>query len=133
MDSPTPSPRKPILLLAALLVLGVLLLNYLADAMFSPEPVYTLQGPPPAYRAQSPDVVLFATAWCGYCKAAREYFQHNGIAYLNLDIEENAEAEAEHDALGARGVPLILIKDKLLHGWDQAKVTQTLITAGLLK
>ncbi len=133
MDRPTRSARKPILLLMALLVLGILLLNYVAGVIFSPDRASVVQGPPPAYRAQSPAVVLFATSWCGYCARARDYFARNGIEYLDLDIERNADANAEHEALGGRGVPVILVKDKLLHGWDEAALTQTLTTAGLLK
>jgi hypothetical protein len=35
------------------------------------------------------DVVLYSTAWCGYCRKAREFFAANGIRYVEYDIEKN--------------------------------------------
>lgn len=129
---PRPSAAKPLLAMMILFVCTISLLGYVVQGLFS-SPAARVEGPTPSYRADSPDVVLFATSWCGYCAKAREYFQEHGIAYLELDIEENEDAEEEHDVLGGRGVPVILIKDKILHGWSEAALTQTLQTAGLLE
>ena len=34
-----------------------------------------------------PKIVLFSTSWCPHCKAAKEYFTHNDIPFINRDVE----------------------------------------------
>lgn len=63
-------------------------------------------------------VVMYSTDWCGYCKKAREYFRSQKIAFVEYDIEKDPRAKREHDALGARGVPVILVGDKRMNGFS---------------
>lgn len=65
-------------------------------------------------------VELYATAWCGYCRKARQYFAREGIAYTEYDIEKDASANARHKALGGRGVPLILVDGRKMSGFSEA-------------
>lgn len=75
-------------------------------------------SPAPAGAAQ-PEVVLYATEWCGYCKATREFFAANGIRYVEQDIEKSSEALARHRKLGGKGVPLILVGDEVINGYNE--------------
>jgi len=63
-------------------------------------------------------VVMYSTDWCGYCKKAREYFRSQKIAFVEYDIEKYPRAKREYDALGARGVPVILVGDKRMNGFS---------------
>lgn len=65
-------------------------------------------------------VVMYATSWCPYCRKARNYFRDNGIPFTEYDIEKNAQARREYDALGARGVPVILVGKKRMNGFSAA-------------
>lgn len=65
-------------------------------------------------------VVMYATSWCPYCRKARNYFRNNGIPFTEYDIEKNAQARREYDALGARGVPVILVGKKRMNGFTAA-------------
>jgi len=64
-------------------------------------------------------VVMYSTSWCGYCKKARRYFQKRGIAFSEYDIETDAAARARYDALGARGVPVILVGSRRMNGFSE--------------
>lgn len=66
------------------------------------------------------DVVLYGTAWCGYCTKARRYFRANNIPFQDYDIESSASAKAEYDALNGKGVPLIVVGDRLMNGFSEA-------------
>src|SRR5262245_1571727 len=69
-------------------------------------------GKPAAVRpaaAPRAEVKLYATDWCGYCRQARAYLASRGVRYTELDIEKSPAARAEYQALGARGVPVILV------------------------
>ncbi len=65
-------------------------------------------------------VTMYATSWCGYCKKARNYFKANDINYTEYDIEKSRRAKTQYDALGGRGVPVILIGDKRMNGFNAA-------------
>ena len=81
---------------------------------------------PDTDRFAQPDVVLYATSWCGYCKAAREFFAANGIEYTELDIERDAAARQGHRELGGGGVPVIVVGDSVIHGFNQPALRHTL-------
>ena len=62
-------------------------------------------------------VVLYATSWCGYCEKTRDLFEQRNIQYIELDIESSLEGKTEFDQLGAKGIPLVLIKGRVVEGY----------------
>ncbi len=73
-----------------------------------------------------PEVVLYATDWCGYCKMTRELFAAKGIRYTEYDIEKSSEALARHRKLGGNGVPLIVVGDEVINGYNEGALHQLL-------
>ncbi|HEX6592352.1 MAG TPA: glutaredoxin family protein [Moraxellaceae bacterium] len=70
--------------------------------------------------ASTAGVVLYGTRWCGYCKQAKAYMQQKGIAYTEYDIEQDASAKQAFAALGGGGVPVILIGNLRMNGFNEA-------------
>lgn len=66
----------------------------------------------------SKQVIMYATSWCGYCRKARNYFTANDIDFTEHDIEKDKRAKQQYDALGGRGVPVILIGNKRMNGFN---------------
>ncbi len=79
-----------------------------------------------AVAATQPAVRLYATDWCGYCKLTRAFFAANGIQYVEYDIEKSSEALKEHRKLGGNGVPLIVVGDDVIKGWNEGALRQLL-------
>lgn len=79
-----------------------------------------------AVAASQPEVLLYATDWCGYCKMTREFFAANGIRYTEHDIEKSSTALSEHKKLGGNGVPLIKVGDEVISGYNEAALRQML-------
>jgi glutaredoxin len=111
-----------------------LLFGLAATAMVlaqSPAPI------PPAPAASSPQaqpaaavpVVMYATAWCPYCAKARAYFAQTGTAYIEYDIEKSADAHAAFKRLGGRGVPLILVGNEKMAGFNELAFESLLVRA----
>jgi glutaredoxin len=73
-----------------------------------------------------PAVILYGTSWCGYCEAARRFFDANGIAYTDLDVEKTIEGSEGHKKLGGGGVPVIVIGDQTMHGYNEAELHELL-------
>jgi len=93
-----------------------------------------VRGTAPASRSAAagapPEIKMYATAWCTYCKRAREYFARKGLRYTELDIEQSAQARAEYDRLGARGVPVILVGAQRMTGFSEGSMDQMLKSVG---
>lgn len=71
---------------------------------------------------QQPEVVLYATAWCGYCAKTRRLFKQLRVEFTEYDIEKDASANARFQQLGGRGVPLILIGKDVVRGFDEDEI-----------
>jgi glutaredoxin-like YruB-family protein len=87
------------------------------------------RDPAPAARAISAghDVVIYTTAWCGWCTKTRAWLDQNGVDYENRDIEANAAWAAEmHELTGSGGVPVIVIDGEVIKGFNQSKMEQLL-------
>ena len=65
------------------------------------------------------EVVMYGTDWCGYCKKARKYFRKNDISFTEYDIEKDAAAHRRYKAMGATGVPVILVGNKRMNGFSE--------------
>jgi glutaredoxin len=64
-------------------------------------------------------VVLYSTASCSACRRAKAFLRGRGIAFREMDIDSNPRARKEHQRLGGRGVPLLLIGDERLDGFSE--------------
>jgi len=110
------------LILAAGLAVGVAVAK--APALFKKEFV---QGDYSAYlKEHKAKVVLYGTETCPYCAKARAYFKENGIAYADLDIGKPGQARDEFAKLGGNGVPLLLIGDRRIEGFNPNSITAAL-------
>ncbi len=65
-------------------------------------------------------VVMYSTAWCGHCKKARQYFIANRIPFVEYDVDKDFSAKQRYQKLGARGVPVILYKERRMNGFSEA-------------
>ena len=75
---------------------------------------------------QPPQVILFATSWCGYCRQMREFFAAEKIIYTELNVETSAKAKKWHQQLGGSGVPVTLIGETVVHGYSPERVRTAL-------
>ena len=78
-------------------------------------------------ECRQPEVLMYATARCPYCVAARKFFKSNGIRFTELDIERSREADARNRKLGARGVPTFVIDgEPPIFGFNEQRLRERL-------
>lgn len=66
-----------------------------------------------------PKVVMYGTAMCPYCAAARMLLTKKKIAYEDISVSGDAALRAKMEQLsGQRTVPQIFIDDKPVGGFD---------------
>jgi glutaredoxin len=74
---------------------------------------------PAAKPRVTPEVELYTTSWCPWCKKAREYFNSRGIRFTDHDIEKDAGALERKVGLdGDRHVPTAVIGGKVVKGYS---------------
>jgi len=79
----------------------------------------------------SKSVTIYTTPTCGYCKAAKAYFQENNVEYTEIDVAADQDKAKEMIELsGQMGVPVIKIGDgdeaELVVGFDQGHIASVL-------
>lgn len=85
-----------------------------------------------ARPAEAARVVMFSTPSCGYCVKAKNYFRQKGVAFEELNINASEDARRRFQDLGGRGVPLILIGERKINGFDQQAIQAALSKEGLI-
>ena len=97
-----------------------------ASAPPAPPPAATDARPAAAPARAAPDIVLYATADCPYCRQARAYLQARGLTWTERDIEASPAARAEWQARGGQGTPLLLVDGTAIQGFDRARLDAAL-------
>ncbi len=85
-----------------------------------------LRPPPPIIVPAGFQAVLYGTEWCGYCARTRKFFRENKIPFREYDIEKSSEGQAQYERLGGNGVPVVLINDQVIHGYDESALRDAL-------
>ena len=73
------------------------------------------------------EVIIYSTPTCVYCEIAKEFFKEKGVDYIEYDVSADTEKRKEMvDRSGQMGVPVILIGDEMIVGFDKEKVSEIL-------
>lgn len=85
-----------------------------------------VQGPIQYDAAAAGAVTLYSTAWCGYCTKVRNILNRHEIPFIERDVEKNADAGRAFERLGGRGVPVVTIGDRVVHGYNYSRLRKLL-------
>jgi glutaredoxin 3 len=70
--------------------------------------------------SDTPDIVMYSTAWCGYCQRARNLLERKAVAFREIKVDEDPKDRETMLARsgGRRTVPQIFIGDRHVGGYD---------------
>lgn len=72
-------------------------------------------------------VTIYSTPSCHFCHMAKDFFKEKGVAFEDFDVASNLEKRKEMmDKSGQMGVPVILIEDQIVVGFNQPKIIELL-------
>ena len=80
-------------------------------------------------RPGSSAITMFSTAWCPHCKRAKAYFAQKGVSYREVDIEASDAGRREFAGYGGSGVPLIIVGEQRMRGFDAGAMDRLLASA----
>ena len=67
----------------------------------------------PSSNSEAPTFTVYSTPWCGYCSRLKKQLRSEGIAFLEVDIEQDPGAEQIVKAAngGNATVPTLVFTD----------------------
>jgi glutaredoxin-like YruB-family protein len=72
-------------------------------------------------------VKIYTSPYCHFCHLTKEYLDKKGVKYEDINVLENRKGAKEMVELsGQDAVPLILIDDKMIIGFDQKRIDEAL-------
>ena len=72
-------------------------------------------------------VTIYSTPTCHFCHMAREFFTEKGVQFTNYDVASDAAKRQEMIQMtGQLGVPVIVIGDDVMVGFDRNRLAQKL-------
>jgi glutaredoxin len=81
---------------------------------------------PYAYQPD-PEVVVYTTAWCGWCQKTLRFLDDRGVRYVNKDIEANDwNREELIEITGRTSIPVVVIDGEVIRGYNAARMEQLL-------
>ena len=77
--------------------------------------------------ANTPNVEIYETSWCGYCKKAKDFFRSRGIDFVTYDIDRDQQARSRMQSLTSRmAVPFVVINGQGIAGYSVAEYERAL-------
>jgi glutaredoxin len=77
-----------------------------------------LTAPPEFASLHEEQVILYATSWCPNCAQTRKFLKAANVPYFEYDVDNSSEGQRQFKQLNGMGVPVILIKNTVVHGYN---------------
>jgi glutaredoxin 3 len=76
---------------------------------------------------RQPKVIIFSTPTCSFCNAAKRYFREKNVRFTDVDVSRDQSAARDMmRRTGQMGVPVILIDNRPIIGFDRPKIDHML-------
>lgn len=72
------------------------------------------------------NIMIYSSNTCSNCTAAKEYLKEKGLEYEEKNISTDPEAKKELISMGYMGVPVIMIGDETVLGFNKEKLDELL-------
>ena len=73
------------------------------------------------------NVIIYSTPTCHFCHMAKDFFKEKNVAYTEYNVASDLEKRKEMmDKSGQMGVPVIMIGNEVIVGFDQQRISKLL-------
>jgi glutaredoxin 3 len=77
------------------------------------------------------EITVYTTPTCGYCRHLKSYLEQRGVEYTERDVSVDRDAAEEMvQRSGQMGVPVTVIGDQVVVGFDRARLDSLLGNGG---
>ncbi|OGG62433.1 NrdH-redoxin [Candidatus Kaiserbacteria bacterium RIFCSPHIGHO2_02_FULL_49_34] len=75
-------------------------------------------------------VTIYSTPSCHFCHMAKDFFTEHSVAFTDYNVAEDTEKRQEmREITGQMGVPVIMIGENVVIGFDEPKIRELLSIA----
>lgn len=71
-------------------------------------------------------VIVYSSETCPYCVAVKKFLTEKNVEFEERNVTTSAEARNELIAKGYRGVPVVVVGEEEIVGFDQPRLTALL-------
>ena len=72
-------------------------------------------------------VTIYSTPSCHFCHMAKDFFKEKNVAFTDYNVAADPEKRKELiEKSGQMGVPVIIIGDEMVIGFNKPKIVQLL-------
>ncbi len=76
---------------------------------------------------KQPKVIVFTTPTCSWCTTTKRYLKEKNIRFKEVDVSRDQKAALDMQRrAGTTGVPVILINNRPVVGFDKPKINKLL-------
>jgi mycoredoxin len=75
-------------------------------------------------------IVMLGAEWCGYCQRLKAALNAAQVPFTELDVEDGGAGYDAFAALGGRGVPVTVIGQDVVYGYNTQRLAQLLSAQG---
>jgi len=79
------------------------------------------------YKNIMQNVTIYSTNTCHFCHIAKDFFTANGVVFTDYNVGTDLAKRKEMvEKSGQMGVPVIVIGDEIIVGFDKPRISQLL-------
>ncbi len=71
-------------------------------------------------------IKVYTSDTCVYCHKAKDYLNEKGVKFEEKNITKDMESRKELISKGFMGVPVIMVNDEIIQGFDKSKLDELL-------
>lgn len=73
-----------------------------------------------------PRIIIFTTTSCSWCNRVKQYLREKRFRFREVNVEKDPEGARELKRLNIMGVPVVLINNRPIVGFDKTKIDKLL-------
>jgi glutaredoxin 3 len=71
-------------------------------------------------------VIVYSSDMCKFCTLAKDFLTEKGVSFEEKNVNKDAEARKEFMEMKMMGVPVILVDNEIVQGFDKDKLVELL-------
>jgi len=76
--------------------------------------------------SKQPRIIIFTGSSCPWCNRVKQYLKGKGFRFREVNVERDPEGAREMKRRNIMGVPVVLINNRPIVGFDKAKIDKLL-------
>jgi len=73
-----------------------------------------------------PKIKIYTSNTCSHCSAAKAYLKERELSYEERNVSTDPSAKKELIGMGYMGVPIIMVDDDVIEGFNKNKLDEIL-------